>query len=394
MSQILNMVKQIVGNAIKVEVKSPIQQAGKTKYPVIVTDVSQSATSGWFIQYNPTPQDNGTRLDDRSEAFSELTIAGFDGICNMILTANYYFLQGYQVETLRTGRKRASYEPDNRFRLTVVQQENSTAVTLTVKDDASPFHMLSIKFTVKTDGQGNPYIIGADKFWDRNTNTFHEPSNASFAPRKARFYRIFQQQGQAPMLRAKIAVNNNQYAINHDGTFAVDTNASAPEYVQVISSEYKALAYIYEQALMEKAFEMALAQGLPNSQPSMPGYAPNPNTGMPSFTPAFSVGNMGAPNPNATWTPAPQNPAPQPGIQQPAFQPAPAGNQQPAQTPAFPAPVPAGAGVGNGAPAGSPAPQQPAFNGVPQPSAFGLSAGGNQGQGTPQMQHDDLPWNQ
>src|SRR6185312_486921 len=100
------------------------------------------------------------------------------------------------------------------------------------------------------DNSGNYYVIGTDnERWDRNTDTFKE-FNANFAPRKGRFYRVYQNQNQPATLRAKIAVNNGQYAINHDATFAVDTKAVAPEYIQVITNEYKALAYIYEQALM------------------------------------------------------------------------------------------------------------------------------------------------
>jgi hypothetical protein len=296
MLSMLNKIKEVIASSIKVEVKAPVVRNGKTKYPVLVTDMSQSFTSGWFVQYNPVAQDNGTRLYDGAETFSELHIARFSELHNLILTANYYFLQGYSVETLSDGRKRAIYEPNGKVRLTVTSQQNSVSVVATITDEQSPFCMLSIPFTVvqSNTGDGSYYVVGTDKYWDRNTDMFTE-YNANFAPRKARFYRVHQQQNQPATLRAKIAVSNGQYQINPDGTFVVDTNASAPEYIQVISNEYKALAYIYEQALMAKAFEMALAQGLPaapaaNSQAA----APNFNTG---FVPAFVLPNLGAPNP-------------------------------------------------------------------------------------------------
>ncbi len=299
MSTILNNIKEVIGSSIKVEVKNPVTKAGKLRYPILVTDMGNSFTSGWFIQYNPVSQDNGTRLYDGSETFSELHIARFSEVHNLILTANHYFLQNAHVEVMGDGRKRAIYEPNGAIRLTVTSQANSTLVIVTIVDEKSPFYMMSIPFTVvlSHDNSGNYYIVGTDnERWDRNTDTFKE-FNANFAPRKARFYRVYQQQNQPATLRAKIQVNNNQYAIHTDGTFAVDTKSAPPEYIQVINNEYKALAYIYEQALMSKAFEMAISQGLPsapaanNNVPSQPGIGPAVG-----FTPSFTIANAGAPN--------------------------------------------------------------------------------------------------
>ncbi|MEK4781105.1 hypothetical protein NST86_33595 [Bacillus sp. FSL L8-0199] len=299
MSNILKMVQDTIANSIRVEVKSPINKNGKQRYPVIVTDMSPSFTSGWFVQYNPVAMDNGTRLYDGSESFSELNIARFSELQNFLLTAAYYFSQGSNVETLTNGRQRAIYDPDPRFRLTVTSSNNSISVVLTITDNASPFHMLSIAFRIvpSNTGDGSYYIIGADKCWDRNTDTFREVKNANFAPSKSRFYRVFQNQNQPATIKAKLAVNNNQYMINSDGTFAIDTQAAAPEYIQVISSEYKALAYIYEQALMKKSFEIALQQGLPSSK-AMNANIPNNELGPNgTFTPSFTLGGIGAPNP-------------------------------------------------------------------------------------------------
>lgn len=299
MTNILQMIKETIANSIKVEVKAPIHKNGKQRYPIIVTDMSPSFTSGWFIQYNPVATENNTRLYDGSESFSELNISRFSEMQNMILTAAYYFSQGTSVETLTSGRKRAIYEPDSRFRLTVTSSDNSISVVLTIIDNASPFHMLSVAFRVvqSNTGDGSYYIIGSDKCWDRNTDTFREVTNANFAPNKSRFYRVYQQQNQPATLRAKIATNNNQYMINADGTFAVDTQSVSPEYIQVISNEYKALAYIYEQALMAKAFELALQQGLPSSKAVNTNTQDNNNFTSPSFMPSFSIGNAGVPNP-------------------------------------------------------------------------------------------------
>jgi hypothetical protein len=348
MSTILNGIKNVIAGSIKVEVKSPVTRNGKTRFPVLVTDVSQSFTSGWFVQYNPVAQDNGTRLYDGSETFSELHIARFSNLKQFIETANYYFLQGVQVEQLSEGRKRAIYELEG-IRLTATSQANSVSVVATITDEKSPFHMMSIPFTVvlSNTGDGSYHIIGSDtERWDRNTDVFKE-FNANFAPRKGRFYRVQQQQNQPATLRAKIAVKNGAYAINHDGTFEVDTNASSPDYIQVITNEYKALAYIYEQALMNKAFEMALAQGLPATGQTP---APNANFAVPNasagaFVPAFNLGNAGQPAPVPAQQPAPVQPQAPVQNQVPAQPQAPVAPQQPAPVPAgvsFPTPAPTG----------------------------------------------------
>ncbi len=298
MSTILNGIKEIIGNSIKVEVKSPVTKNGKQRYPILVTDMGSSFTSGWFIQYNPVAQENGTRLYDGSETFSELHISRFSELHNLILTANHYFLQNAQVEELSEGRKRAIYEPNGAVRLTVTSQTNSVQVTVTIVDEKSPFYMMSIPFTVvlSHDNSGNYYIVGTDnERWDRNTDTFKE-FNANFAPRKARFYRVYQQQNQPATLRAKLASNNGHYAISPDGSFAVDTKLAPPEYIQVISNEYKALAYIYEQALMSKSFELALAQGLPSAPAANQNKQVQPSSST-GFVPAFTIGNAGIPNP-------------------------------------------------------------------------------------------------
>lgn len=305
MSNILNLVKNVIGSSIKVEVKPAVTKQGKTRFPVLVTDMGQSFTNGWFVQYNPVAQDNNTRLYDGAESFSDLHIARYSDLHNLILTGNYYFLQGHGVETLSEGRRRAIYEPNGAVRLTVTSQSNSVSVVVTIVDENSPFHMMSIPFTVTNNG-AEPYVVGSDKYWDRNTDTFQE-FNANFAPRKARFHRVNQQQnGPATLRGAKLAVRNGQYAINQDGTFEIDTKSS-PEYIQVINNEFKALAYIYEQALMAKAFEMALAQGLPVGQtaPAPNGQAPVPQGG---FVPAFALPNMGQPNPVATPPATPATP--------------------------------------------------------------------------------------
>ena len=244
------------------------------------------------------------------------------------------------------GRKRAIYELEG-IRLTATSQANSVSVVATITDENSPFHMMSIPFTVvlSNTGDGSYHIIGAEtERWDRNTDIFKE-YNANFAPRKGRFYRVQQQQNQPATLRAKIAVKNGQYAINYDGTFEVDTRSSAPDYIQVITNEYKALAYIYEQALMSKAFELALAQGLPVSTQATPSSnpAPVPPAGANAFVPAFNLNNAGQPAPvpnpqGASSNPVPAGaPAPQPnaGVSFPA----------PNATPSSPVPAPVSTGV-------------------------------------------------
>src|SRR5690606_27135453 len=123
------------------------------------------------------------------------------------------------------------------------------------------------------------------------------------------------------------------------GTFEVDTRANAPEYIQVISNEFKALAYIYEQALMKASFEMALKQGLPASQATQASNPAQPqqptNNG---FVPAFSLSNVGTPNP------VPANPTPQTqtNVQVPLSNEKPAEKKEESANPA-PAPIAIGA---------------------------------------------------
>jgi hypothetical protein len=368
---VLNHINQLIASSIKVEVKSPVYKSGKMKFPVLVTDVSNSFTNGWFVQYNPVSQENGTRLYDGSETFSELHIARFSELKSFIETANYYFTQGAQVESIGGDRKRAIYEPNGLIRLTVTSQKNSNAVTVTIVDEKSPFYMLSIQFTVTADKSGNNafYVVGTDnERWDRNTDVFKEFSG-NFAPRKARFYRVQQTQNGPATLRAKIPVINNQYAINNDGTFQVDTKLASPEYIQVITNEYKALAYIYEQSLMKNAFEKALAQGLPavqNQTSSQP--QAQQQQAQSGFNPAFGIPGAGTPNPNANPSPAPQTFEQQQAQQQQAQQ------QQAPQAPAAPQ-----------------APQQNNFS-TPGPSETTNPAPGM--QLPPGMSLDQLPWQQ
>lgn len=384
MSAILNSIKNIVASNISVEVKAPIQRQGKTRIPVLVTDVSESFTKGWFLQYNPTPQENNTRLYDPAGTFSELRIANFSALKNLVDTANMYFLQGHSVETIQGGRRRAIYELGH-VRLTAMSQPNSVRVTVTITDENSPFYMMSINFTVSSN-DGQPYIIGSDKNWDRNTDSFVEYS-ANFTGRKVRYFRVHQEQNGPALLRAKIAVNNGMYGINQDGTIQVDTQASAGEieYVQPVNNEFKALAYIYEQAIMEKAFEKAISQGLPTAQQAPNNYQAPQVPQMPNangFTPAF---NLGAP------APAPQNFAPQ----APQNAGIPLSNQVPGapnlnSVPANGFPTPPANNGGFPANAGFPAPQAPQqeqqqhHQQPQQPAMSGAPAGNATG--------NDLPW--
>ncbi|MCY8466507.1 hypothetical protein [Bacillus atrophaeus] len=296
MSTILNNIKQIVSSAIKVEVKNPVIKNGKKRYPVVVTDMGQSLTSGWSIKYLPTAQNNGQRLYDGSQTFSTLYIYKFSKIHNLILTANHYFLENINVEVMLDGRRRAIYEPDNKIRLTVTSQSNSVVVVLTVIDEESPFYMMSIPFKVvlSNDNSGNYYVIGSEDRWDRTIDMFTE-SNANFAPGKARYYRVHQSANQPPTLSAKIANNNGQFQIHPNGSFTLDVEAAPPEWIQVITNEYKALAYIYEQVIMEVAFEKALEQGLPGNEPnqiSFDDFQETPFEKQGGFIPAFNLNNQ------------------------------------------------------------------------------------------------------
>ncbi|MCD7910999.1 hypothetical protein KC480_05605 [Bacillus velezensis] len=296
MSAILNNIKEIISSSIEVEVDKPFTKNGKKRHPILVTDTSQSITYGWAIKYNPITTNNGQRLYDGSQSFSDLYIYKFSRIHDLILTANHYFLGNQNVEVMSDGRMRAIYEPDKKIRLTVTSQTSSVLVVLTVIDDISPFYMMSVPFNVvlSNDNTGNYYVIGSDDRWDRNLDVFRD-SNSKFAPGKTRFYRVYQNGNQMPTLNAKIANSNGQFHVYPSGSFAIDVEAAPPEWIQVITNEYKALAYIYEQVIMQVAFDKALKQGLRDDQPaqiSFDEFSSNPFGKQNGFVPAFNLDNQ------------------------------------------------------------------------------------------------------
>lgn len=300
MSKILEGIKSVIKNSIQVEVKSPIVRNNQTKYPVLVTDTSKSFTSGWYIAYQPVLMDNGTRLYDGSGTFTELNIANFSQLQNMVLTANYYFVNNIDIQVSPNGFKSFQYELNQQIRLVAIQAKNSVRVDVTIIDENSPFYMMSIEFYVMNTNPQQPYIVGTNDRWDRNTDVFRT-SHAKFAPRKKRFYRVHQELNQAPRIDNVIAVKNNQFQI-YENYIEVDTEKVKPEYIQIITNEYKALAFIYEKAIMEIAFERALQQGLSTPSANQNLEHSSASNAFP-FTPAFTIENTGQPNP------MPANPA-------------------------------------------------------------------------------------
>jgi hypothetical protein len=306
----LNHVKAVVENGVKVEAKEKNQYG---QYPVIVQDVTEgSVTKDWSLTYYARLITNGNvRLYDGKEAFSALTISRFSNLYNTLMAVDQRFATGDQVEVVG-GRRRAIYEIGNKARFSVVQFENSTSITLTITDPASPFHMLSVNFRVidskKEDGKR--HLIGSENQWDLNSDTFVE-HNASLSPKKKRYLQVYQEdQNTVPYIKALARPGMNN-------TTQVDPNNSDFLYIQDVTSKYKALAYIYEQTILEVAMEKALplVQAMQSaSQPAANGFELGFGTGafaggfgmpaqpqtpannhMPFGAPAQAQGAFGAP---------------------------------------------------------------------------------------------------
>lgn len=269
-----NQIKETLSKSVSVEVKAPVYRNQKPKHPVIVTDLSQSVTSGWSLTYLPQLFD-GNRLYNGSETFDSLSISQFNTIHQIILSAHHYFMTGQQVTDISNNRKRAIYELQG-LRVTVTSQTNSVSVVLSVTDETSPFHMLSVAFTVtpNKNAPGSFYVIGSDKSWNKETDTF-ETYEGYFASPKRRFIRV-NNNNNTPTIKAGFT---GQLP---DSSLIVDVNKTNLEYIQVISSKYRALAYIVEQELMEFAFARALEQGVQATAPQMV----QTNA---SFIPAFTL---------------------------------------------------------------------------------------------------------
>jgi hypothetical protein len=272
----LNQITAIVENGIKVEVKD---QNRYSQYPVIAQDVTEgSITKEWSLTYYPKLYTKGnTRLYDGKETFTTLSISNFSRLYSTIMAVDQRFAQGENVEVMNNNRRRATYEFGNKARFTATQQEKYLDITLTITDTTSPFHMLSIYFRViNSKENGARHLIGQDERWDRNSDVFSE-GNARLSPKKKRYLQVFQEdQNTVPYVRAlsRPGMNNNTQ---------VDPNNAEYLYIQDISSEYKALAFIYEQnilrTVMTKGVEQVIAKQQQESQQMSAGFGTQADIG-------------------------------------------------------------------------------------------------------------------
>jgi hypothetical protein len=246
MSFILNIIREKVANAIEVNV----QPAQYNRYPVIVTDKTDSVTSGWQLVYHVT-KSYGNELFCGLGRFSELHIPRFGELYALIQTAYNRFINGENV-TQRFNNRTATYPLDDKLWFTVFQRKDNVGITVTVIDEKSPFHMLTMNFTVVISSeQGTPYLVGFDKTYDQNTDTYTDRYNSFMLPGKKRFIPIHKSGVDAPSLVrvAGTMANNNMVQINEQATEIV--------YIQEMSNERRMLAGIYEKCIMKIAFEKA-----------------------------------------------------------------------------------------------------------------------------------------
>jgi len=249
---VLNHIKSIIENGVKVEVKGENQHG---QYPVLVQDITEgSLTKGWTLIYYPRLYTTGyERLYDGKETFSQVQIANFSSVYNFIMELDRRFANGDGVEVLPNQKRIARYEYNTAL---VVAQEapNSVEFRLSITDSKSPFHMLGVVFRVMDSKKdGSRHLIGADDRWDRNTDIFTE-NNAYMSPRKKRVLVVYQEENNSiPYVRANSRMGMNNIT-------QVDPNNSEFIYVHDISNEYRALAFIYEQNILRIALDKALEQ--------------------------------------------------------------------------------------------------------------------------------------
>jgi hypothetical protein len=248
----LDQVKAIVENGVKVEVRDQNQYS---QYPVIVTDVApESITNGWFLTYYPRLITKGNpRLYDGKEAFSSLTITHFKRLYDRLMEIDARFASGEGVTVGANNQRTATYEFPGKARFHVRQFNDSVTISLSITDPASPFHMLAINFRIVNSKkeQGKRHLIGSESQWDLNTDSFVE-HNAILSPKKKRYLQVFQEdQNTIPYVKAPSRPGMN-------GTTQVDPNNSEFLYLMDIDNAYRALAFIYEQTILEHAMAVAL----------------------------------------------------------------------------------------------------------------------------------------
>lgn len=339
------MLKFDVTNKVSVVVEGTKFQSNVQKFITKVTDITESVTKGWTLEYTPRLNSAG-ELNEPSQTFNAIEVPNFTEIQNQVFGAVIYFAQDAEVNAeIAQGKPRVRrvYEEEGRpFRITVSKQKNSFYVLLRVVDETSPFYMVALEFTVTPDRNNPnvPYIVGINQRLNPATGSY-TTFDAFFVDSKRMFIEVYRN-GEIFNLGNTVITGQTQQG------FTVDRVNSAIQYIQKVDTVFKAQAFIVEQSIMEYAFAVAKEQaqsmatqapqqgaglgaffsigsGLPN-QPVNQMY-----TGQPSFqTPQFAQGAPVMPQQFAGFQPGqqyvnPQQPAQQQfgipqGVQQPVYQ--------------------------------------------------------------------------
>ena len=260
MSYILNLIKEKVQKSVSVQVLP----AKYDKYPVVVTDNSDSFTKGWSATYMFAKSKYENGLYDTKGRFSEITLTGASAIISDLQAVYSKFMSGESV-VQKYNTSMATYQPNDKVWYTVMQKQKGISISLTVLDENSPFHMLQASFFVMQNGDPNKNpLIGYDKCFNAQADTWTDSQgNVSMAPAKEPVLPIVVEKGQNGM---NSLVKMNGVGVGN-GIVKLDTNPQVTtiKYVQHISNERRTLAALYEDAILSHALEYANAN-LPVAQ--------------------------------------------------------------------------------------------------------------------------------
>lgn len=279
MSIILNQVKEIVRDGVKVEVQGMPQYG---KYPVVVIDTTDSITSGWELLYRVDQSKFTGKARDSFGHFSELRIKNFNSLYTMIQQVYAQFKQGVNVE-VKYDTNFAVYQPNEQLWFTALERKNGTSITITVTDDKSPFHMLQLNFFITLSNQNNqPYMIGYDSCYDANTDVYTEKMNAVMLPKKKRYVPVTKHENGMSTIKA-------QGGLTPEGLVAINEQNTEIVYLQEAGNERRLLAGLYEKAIIEFVLEKTdefFASNQENQQQQSTNQQSQPN----AFASAFGSG--------------------------------------------------------------------------------------------------------
>lgn len=260
MSFILNQVSDMVKKSVSME----ILPARKNTHPVVVTDATNSITSGWSLTYHTMRSIyNENDVFIPRQRFSEVVIKNADQIISDVGAVYGQFKQQQQqVAQQNQQLNMQTYQPNEKIWYTVIQKQNRVDVILTITDDHSPFHMLQVTFAVLENGDQNRHpIYGYDYCMNKDTNEWRDSRNAQMLPSQRIVIRTRREgtDRNAP-LTAKVsgqALNDNMVQINEDQTDL--------DHVRHMSNDRRMLAGIYESAIIDQVKEFAL-NNIPQNQ--------------------------------------------------------------------------------------------------------------------------------